>query len=219
MVLCRKRLILTIIALVLILSSCSSSINVTDCNGNVSIRYTNKSSFDTGADLLPYLSENELFEQADYIFSGVITDIKNIDIDFDGKHTYKSLLSIRIDELYKGDYVDLELTVLAPPISRSYRTEDQDLLQALEKGSIGLFMVSAVSDGTYLSDNGCSFDASEICDSKLSDGLRFGFLRNNDDSIECCDTLSNSDTKVFGSLKQYNWDSLIEYVSNMLSTK
>ncbi len=191
----------------------SSQIPISNYNGNISIKYTNKSNFDklTG-DLLVFYTEQELFENTDCVFSGTIDTIKNIEINYDGNRVYKSLITIKTDKFYKGNIQKSTVTVLSAPISRKISTTDTELLSTLKEGEYGVFLANTVAKGTVYSESDCSFDASEICDAVFFDGVRFGFIKNADAMVRCCDTISPSNTSVFTSLTQYNWESVISYI-------
>ncbi len=196
----------------------SAQIPIDNYTGNVSLSYTSKTKFPLSAnDMLVYYSEQELFENTDCVFSGYIDSIRNIEIDYDGKSVYKSLISITLDTVYQGDVAGSALTILAAPISSQRMATDEELLSTLKEGEYGIFLVNEVATGTYFSENNCSFDASEICDAVFIDGVRFGFIQSEDADARCCDTLSLSDPAVFTSLGQYDWDSVVRYIEMQCS--
>ncbi len=193
----------------------SGQLPISRYSGNVSIQYTHKAKFDKPTEnMMPYYTEDELFQMADCIFSGKIEKIQNIEIDFDGERVYKSLITILPDRFYKGDSKQASITVLAAPIDRYREVTDEDLLSTLKEGEYGVFLANAVAVGTVLSDNNCSFDASEICDARFIDSTRFAFIRSEDAVTRYCDTISPTDSPVFSSLKETDWDSVVEYVGD-----
>ena len=201
-----------------LLVSCSSKISIVDYMGDVRIQYTHKRNFERADELLPYWTEDEIFGNADLIFSGTVRKIRNIEINYAGRKIYKSLIEIQVDQLYCGSDFKTYYTVMAAPIGRYPYVEDEELLCELKKGIYGIFIADAVPNGTYLTENGCTFDASEVCDAQFSDGVRFGFIRQKRGEAVCCDTLChklNQESKVFTSLSCYDWDSIVQYVRLM----
>ena len=189
----------------------SSFINIESNVGNISLRYVPKWEIRDGennSDLLPYFTEFELFNNAEYIFSGTIESIKQIEMNFDGTRVYKSLITVTVDEKYKGDCPDT-IVIMGAPIG-IWESTNNDLLYSLEKETYGIFMTDAVLQGEMLSENNCSFDASQICNARIGDGVRFGFIKGENDSIIY-------DKQAYPTLDKDTWNDAVEYVKKMVS--
>ena len=189
--------------------------------GNMSVKYVpNWFVKSNDNEMLPYYTETELFERADFVYSGTLKEIKQIKIDFDGIVVYNSLITIDVDKVYKGECPS-KITVIAPPIRAFYDDPDSNLLYSIKKGDYGIFLSEQISEGKQMSENGCAFEISDICDATFIDGSRFGFIKRKNNTAECCDTLfphNNSSDNVFTSLRDYTWDDVVTYVEQMLNT-
>ena len=189
----------------------SSIINIESNVGNISLRYVSKwevKNDKNNADILPYFTESELFNNAEYVFSGTIESIKQIEMDFDGTKVYKSLITVTVDEKYKGDCPDT-IVIMGAPIG-IWESSNNDLLYSLEKETYGIFMTDAVLQGEMLSENNCSFDASQICNARIGDGVRFGFIKGENDSVLY-------DKQAYPTLDANTWNNAVEYVKKMLN--
>lgn len=211
----KLRLLILIFLLGIMIGSCSSQIKIADSAKNVTIRYTYKMKFNSSSAMLVYLTEREIFSNSDMVFSGRIKDIRNIEINCDGHSTYRSLIKIKTDEFYKGGHADSMITIMSSPIGLIH-AEDEDMLYTLKEGQFGIFMAQTVVDHEYFFDGGCVFDASEICDARFNDGVRFGFIKKINGEARCCDTLANSEWHAFPSLTEYDWDSVVCYVNSFV---
>ena len=195
------------------------AIPLSRAQGNVNARYVpgfSVKSFDSD-DLYPYKTEQELFAEADLIFSGTVTEIRQVKMDFDGVVHYYSLITIEVSECFKGTHSG-RIVVKSEGFGKYDRTSTaKELLYELEMGQCGVFLVQTVAQGEIVTVNGCSYDASQMYDARFSDGKRFGFLENRDGSILCADTLTQSGDKVFPSLLKYSYEDVIHYTKFMIS--
>lgn len=194
-------------------------IDLINSSEGISVRYIPKWVVKETDSLVPYYTEQELFNRSDYIFSGTIDEIKQVEIDFDGKKVYKSLIFITVDEKFKGDCPD-QIQVMATAIG-IYESTNNKLLYELNEGAYGVFMATEVTQGEMMMENDCQFDASEICDAQFEDGFRFGFIKDEKTDMGiCCDTIvkrSDKTDNVFTSLESYKWPDIIAYILKSLN--
>lgn len=194
-------------------------IDLINSSEKTSVRYVPKWIVKETDSLVPYYTEQELFEQADYIFSGTIDEIKQIEINFDGKKVYKSLISITVNEKFKGDCQD-KIQIMAAAIG-VYESTNNKLLYELNEGAYGVFMATKVTQDEIMMENECQFNASEICDAQFEDGFRFGFIKDEKTNLGiCCDTIAQRSDKtdnVFTSLENYKWPDIIAYILKSLN--
>ena len=203
-------LCLLLIVLAVLGNSCSSNIAISDYTGNVSIKVVGKQRSDHGSACLPFATEEELFSAADYIFSGKITRIQNIEIDCNGVKLYKSLIKMSVDQFLKGDYDTTDITVMAGPVGGN--RSGADLLDGLKKGDYGIFMAEAVAVDTYYEENNCTWNVAELCQAMFADDDRFGFIKESGTNAEC-----RTSKSAYSSLTSYEWESVIEYTEKMIS--
>lgn len=181
-------------------------------SGNISAKYIPKLFVKTeNAGIYPDYSETELFDNADYVFSGQIKNIRTIKINYDKTTVYKSLITIDVDKAYKGAPSET-LVIYAPPIGMS-TTPGHEFLHTLKKNDYGIFLANAVHDGDTFTVSGCSFNGGSICDAMFADGDRFGFIRDDDDAVIRPD--AESENKLFPSLTDHSWSAVEQYVSEM----
>ena len=194
-------------------------IALSNAQGNVNARYVPGfavKSFDTN-NLYPYKTEQELFAEADLIFSGTVTEIRQVKMDFDGVVHYYSLITIEVNECFKGTHSG-NIVIKSEGFGQYDRTStDKALLYELKAEQRGVFLVQTVEQGEMVTINGCSSDASQMYDARFSDGTRFGFLEDRDGSIICADTLTPNGDKVFPSLLEYSYEDVIHYTEFMIS--
>lgn len=193
-------------------------IPLSNAQGNVNARYVPGfavKSFDTN-NLYPYKTEQELFAEADLIFSGTVTEIRQVKMDFDGVVHYYSLITIEVNECFKGTHSG-NIVIKSEGFGQYDRTStDKALLYELKAEQRGVFLVQTVEQGEMVTTNGCSYDASQMYDARFFDGKRFGFLEDRDGSIICADTLTTNGDEVYVSLNDYNYESVIYYTKIMI---
>ncbi len=119
-----------------------------------------------------YLTEEEIFNNYNTaIFKGTVKDIENIKIDFDGDVVYRSIVTISIQEIYRGDLqTGEEIKILFPlPIDEEKYTME------------GIFMPLILDNESAMwQENDIWFDKREIVDYGLFDVERFAFLETED---------------------------------------
>lgn len=136
----------------------------------------------SSADLV-MLTEEEIFNGYNTdIFKGTVTDIQNIEIDFDGEVVYRSIVTISVQDVYRGGLqTDEEVTILLPiPIDvNGYWVSDTDVVSQINVGMTGIFMPLVLNDESAMwQENDVWFDKRGIVDYGLLDGERYVFLEN-----------------------------------------
>ena len=153
-------------------------------NGNLKVKEfelkENEYSYSNDGDLAFY-TEEEIFNKYNTdIFRGVVEKIDNIQINFGGEIEYGSIVTIRIDEVYRGNIeVGQSVTILLPaPIDiNGYAVTDTNTISKIKHGTTGIFMPLVLDDKTSLwEQNDISLDKREIVDYGILDGERYCFL-------------------------------------------
>ena len=210
---------MTLAVMLLLPGALYPTIPLSDPQGNVSARYVPSFAvkpLDTDY-LYPYKTEQELFAEADLIFSGTVTEIRQVKMDFDGVVQYHSLITIEVNECFKGMHSG-KIIVKSEGFGKYDRTSTaKELLYELETGQRGVFLVQTVKQGEIVTVNNCSYDASQMYDARFFDGYRFGFLEQTDGTYKCIDNISTSTQKTFPTLNGYDYEQVQNYVKAMLS--
>lgn len=193
----------------ILLSSCSQNIPLTNVTGDVSVKYVSSVPRGIAQEaLLPHYTEDELFDKADCIFSGKISEIRHIQISWDGSKLYKSLIKIKVDTVYKGDIEKKTVTMFTPCCNKWIsESSTNDLLYTIERGDYGVFFTVAAPKGTEYRIGDLAFDLSEICDVRITDGMRFAILKDGKTGIR-------TSFSSYPSLKDKTWDDAIAFVKD-----
>ncbi len=201
-------LLLVSATLSLVLSSCSQNIPLINVTGDVSIKYVSSVPGGIAQEaILPYYTEDELFDNADCIFSGKISEIRHIQISFGESELYRSLIRINVDAVYKGNIEKKTVTMFTPCCNKWIsESSTNDLLYTIKRGDYGVFFTVAVAEDTDYGQNGWAFDLSEICDVRITDGIRFAILK---DGKDIRASFSN-----YPSLNGKTWNDAIAFVKD-----
>lgn len=163
---------------------------------------------------LAMITEEEIFNSSNTdIFKGVISNIENIEIDFNGDILYNSIATISVEDVYRGDLQTGEqVTMLLPmPIDvNGYWISDTEVISQMRIGLTGIFMPLVFDEETAIKmQNGVSLDKREIVDYGLLDGERYAFLETEQGLVFAdwaYETISNAQTL----------DDIEEYVLTMI---
>lgn len=110
-----------------------------------------------------------------------MTDIKNIELDFNGRKNYRSIADIAVEEVYRGPCAAGDtVTVLLPCTVNEDVTSGNELAAALRVGMTGIFMPIIYDDTSTRQDNGATLALKDIADYGLADGSQFAFLETAD---------------------------------------
>ena len=153
-------------------------------SSGVTVSYTNDApSMNSSGDLVP-LTEEELFSETynNYelvIFGGVVREVNNIVIDFNGRERYQAIAKIEVSESLRGNIAlgDVVIVLLPAPVNmEGLRVEDTSVSSQITKGTTGIFMPIRYDETSIIEMNGATLVLSEIVEYGLLDGERWVFL-------------------------------------------
>lgn len=154
-------------------------IQLSDKSVGVTARYTNIPINFGSADSLVYLTEEELFTEFDTaIFKGIITDISNIVLDFNGRKNHRAIAEIQIEQVYRGECKVGEIVnVLLPcPVATQFWVSDTEIVSKMTVGMTGIFMPMIYDENSMRQENGATLMLQDIADYGFADGSRYAFL-------------------------------------------
>ena len=158
----------------------SSQLPLSDASHGVTVTYkTPTSGISSSGDLLADLTEAELFTEFDTaIFLGTVTQVDNIELDFNGSKNYRALAQIQVEKVYRGPCQAGEtVTVLLPcPILEGVWVEDTDVISQLAVGTRGIFMPMVYDETSVREENGATLALKDIAGYGFPDGERYAFL-------------------------------------------
>ncbi len=133
----------------------------------------------SSADLI-FLSEEDLFTKFDTeIFSGTITEIQNIVLDFDGDKNYRAIASIQIEKVFRGNSMagDTVKILLPCPINvEDFWVSETGIVSKMRTGMCGIFMPMIYHTNSYDEQNGARLLLTDLAPYGLADGERYCFL-------------------------------------------
>ena len=155
--------------------------NLTLSSGNVSVRYANNlPNLPSVSNSLACLTEDELFHKHDTdIFGGIIREIRNIEIDFNGHSVYRALVKIEVTDVIRGNTKpgDVVSVLLPAPIRiKGLWVSDTEVISQMTTGMNGIFMPLRYTETSKIEMNGATLFLSEVAEYGLSDGERYAFL-------------------------------------------
>jgi hypothetical protein len=136
----------------------------------------------TKADLM-WLSQEDIFNKWNTaIFSGTVTKLDNIVIDFNGDKSYRAIAEIRVDKIYRGDINKGDtVSVLLPcPIGEGIKMTGTEIISQLTVGSYGIFMPIEYDESAYWEQNAYTLKLQDVAPYGLADGMRFAFIESED---------------------------------------
>ena len=133
---------------------------------------------------LVYLTEEELFAEYSHgyeipIFGGIVKEVNNIVIDFNGHKDYRAIAVIEVNEVLRGSIsVGAVVTVLLPaPVNmEGIWVSDTSVSSQMTSGTSGYFMPMRYDETSVIIMNEATLVLSEIAEYGLSDGERWAFL-------------------------------------------
>lgn len=154
--------------------------NLTDSKG-VKVSYVDTFPADTAFPM--QMDESDVFEKyADLIFSGAVTKIENISIDYGKKdNRYFSIVTVKATEILKGDKsANDSITLLIPA---SINTDSSWMntempARALRENSEAIFITYKYGENDKGVSNNNTFYYKDICEYGLFDGGSFVFADN-----------------------------------------
>ena len=135
---------------------------------------------------LVHLTEEELFAERTkyggnkiFIFEGIIREIHNIEIDFNGHSVYRAFAKIEVTDIIRGDIKqgDIVSILLPAPIRiEGLWVSDTEVISHMKTGMKGFFMPFVYDEKSIIEMNGATLVLSEIAEYGLGDGERWLFL-------------------------------------------
>ena len=153
-------------------------------SSGVSVRHIDNPPSIQSSASLAHLTEEELF--ADYyheyeivVFGGIVKEVKNIVIDFNGREVYRAIAEIEVSEVLRGNIPNNGIiTVLLPaPVNmEGLWVSDTSVSSKITPGISGFFTPIRYDATSVISMNDATLVLSEIAEYGLSDGERWAFL-------------------------------------------
>ncbi|WP_269317759.1 hypothetical protein [Exiguobacterium sp. KJ 601] len=124
------------------------------------------------------MTEDELFSKWNpVVVRGTVTDIRHIEIDFNGETEYQSLITIHVSNVYRGDVqIGRDLIVRADAIKETGQTTDASVISHVKQGMEGIFMPIPYNDEFVWEQNDATLRLKDIADYGFPDGERYLFL-------------------------------------------
>lgn len=185
-------------------------------DGNVSARYVPVQLVDKEITCcFPIHTEEELFDAADYVFSGTVVKIDHVRFDIDGQTLFRSIVTIRADRYYQGDGPDVVRVWTYPivPDSKSCNF----LWNELTPQRYGVFLCKARSTDQKLVYGGHAIDLSNLVDAVLINPCEFGFLKDEEGGRGiCCRAPHGNPPTALESMNGCAWDEILAYIEAMV---
>ena len=124
------------------------------------------------------MTEDELFSKWNpVVVRGTVTNIRHIEIDFNGETEYQSLITIHVSNVYRGDVqVGRDLIVRADAIGETRQAEHTSNISHVQPGMEGIFMPIPYDDEFVWEQNDATLRLKDIADYGFPDGERYLFL-------------------------------------------
>ena len=150
-------------------------IPLSDNSAGVTVKYTDNALAVYGSPDLKYFTEEELFTYFNTaIFKGTVSEIKNIELDFNGDLEYRAVAKIKVEEVYRGPCAvgDTASVLLPGPFMERVWVEDTETGCAMQVGSTGIFMPMIYDETSIWEQNGAKLAEKGIADYGFADGVR-----------------------------------------------
>lgn len=154
------------------------NIALSEASAKVSVKYTTKTQEPVATSLV-WFSEEEMFSHWNMaFFRGKVTDLKNIELDFNGDKAYRALARVRVDRVLKGELAEGDyVTILLPcPVSEKIWVEDCGLAASLRIGDEAVFTPIVYDKASMWGQNGAWLSLKDLAPYGLADGARWVFL-------------------------------------------
>ena len=153
-------------------------------SSGVSVRHIDKPPALHISENLVTLTEEELFSEYFHgyeipIFGGIVKEVNNIVMDFNGEEIYQAIAKIEVKEVLRGTIpINSVVTVLLPaPVNmEGYWVSDTSVSSLFTTGTRGYFMPIKYDETSLISMNEATLVLSEIAEYGLTDGERWAFL-------------------------------------------
>ncbi len=205
------------------------ALELSEASNGVEVNLTEKVYAERSVTDLAWFSEEEMFGDCEFsnlIFKGGVEKIQNVVCDFNGTKTYKAILEIRVENVYRdegvladGEYEQGEEGMIQAgqivkcltnfPIDTSMWIEDTGTLSKLRTGMKGIFMVKKYDAESVHCENGATLALTDLAEYGFGDGVRWAFLEDGDELIFDRDAYA-------GAAKAQSLDEIEKYVQEML---
>ena len=155
-------------------------------SSGVSVRRINNPPNIQSSSSLAHLTEEELFAERTkyggnkiFIFEGIIREIHNIEIDFNGHSVYRAFTKIEVTDVIRGNMKqgDIVSILLPAPIRmKGLWVSETEVISHMKSGMKGFFMPFVYDETSIIEMNGATLVLSEIAEYGLADGERWAFL-------------------------------------------
>lgn len=209
---CAGLLIGAALAIPYLLNGGGDEIDLKLSSGGVHVKYIDKAPDISQTWDLKLLTAEEILAGGDTAaFRGTVTDIRNVEIDFNGSKEYRAILTVNVDAVYRGACVPGDtVSVLVPcPIDmEGYHVEDTDVVSNLRVGMAGIFLPVRYNDSYYYAENGATVYWSDFAQYGLPDGMQYAFLDTEEGLRFCRETYTSVSPAA-------SLDDVAQYISSM----
>jgi len=169
---------------------------------------------------LVYLTEDELLADTYkgytvVIFSGTVTEVKNIRLDFgDGSDNYRAVAKILVDDILRGDMIiggTVDLLLPAPVGIEGFHVSDTGISSQMAVGVTGVFTPMKYDETSIREQSGKKIYLLDLAGYGLPDGERWAFL-------ETANGLQYNHEAYTSLVKAKNLDDVKEYINSKTNT-
>ncbi len=158
----------------------SNEIPLSGSSAGVTARYIDKAPGRSGDASLVWLDEDEIFTRWDTaIFRGTVTEVKNIEVDFNGAKRYQAIAKVMVSRAIRGPFGedDVVPVLLPSTVGDGSWAEDCDIIETIRVGIEGIFMPIVYDDeNNFFEMNGVTLDKRDLAPCGLADGMRWTFF-------------------------------------------
>lgn len=168
-----------------LLNNGSGDVDLLLSDAGTKVSYVNKVPNIDTSNSLAYLTEEELLADSFggypvVIFSGTITEVKNIRLDFgDGSDNYRAITEIEVKDVLRGDVTageTVRLLLPAPVGIEGVYVSDTDISSQIAAGVTGIFTPIQYDDTSIREQSGKKIYLLDLAEYGLPDGARWVFL-------------------------------------------
>lgn len=157
------------------------------------------------------LTEEEMFAMKNLlIFRGTVTALQNISVTFEAHIEIRSIATIRISKVFKGEISPGDEIKVLLPCGLDFRMEDTGVISQIRVGMEGIFMPIAYDKNAYMEMYGKVLMLQDLAPCGLGDGMRWVFLKKEDGTIRF------ARCAYLGAKDAYTLEEIEEYIAAML---
>ena len=157
-----------------------NEITLSGSSAGVTARYIDKAPGISSETSLVWLDEDEIFTRWNTaIFRGTVTEVQNIEVDFNGAKRYQAIAKVRVSRAIRGPFGedDVVPVLLPSTVGDGSRAEDCDVIESIRVGIEGIFMPIVYDDeNNFFEMNGVTLDQRDLAPCGLADGMRWTFF-------------------------------------------